>query len=222
MVGTKPSSKFPPQKKAHGSPPRRKNAPMPQRKKKLSYQLTVQAFPEPFAFEKYIFHYGNDEKDGFLYSLKQFLSGNLEENPQTLVDANVTACPDHRIPFSNDEVLKDADNVYHRCIIVRYPKEGESTPETRITGLNLLADFFMDHNFSKFPPAFIDKSDITDLDNPSPLDMFFLDKEIKDFIIQAIDEKYLNKTFVATFPEFAKLCWSGKHISVFAQSLGFE
>ncbi len=154
--------------------------------------------------------------------MKQFATGKLDPAPQTLVDANVTAHVNRRIPFSNNQVLKQANTDFNRAIIVRYPKEGESTPQTRETGLNLIGDFLMDRNFSKFPPFSIEKEDITDLDNPPPLDKFFMDDQIKEFLIQAIDAKDLDESFVNTYPEFAKLCWSGKYVSDFARTLGFE
>ena len=74
--------------------------------------LQVQAFPEPFSFEKYISMNGEgDERDGFLNNIKQFLDGKLEDNiPRTLVTANITALLKRRIPNSNNEVLKDVSD----------------------------------------------------------------------------------------------------------------
>lgn len=223
MTGTKGNQKLPPQKKAPASPPRRKNTPIPKRKKKETNILQVEAFPEPFSFEKYIYMKGeDDEKDGFTNNFKLFVEDKLEDKqPQSLVKANVTALLQRRIPNTDNQVWKDASN-YHRHIIIRYPPERESTVQTRQTGLDLIAEFCQDGNYSRFPPDTIAKVDITDLDNSPPLDSFFMDKDIKDFMKQDLPENELDEHFVETYPEFAKQCWSGNHLSDFAKGLGFS
>ena len=103
-----------------------------------------------------------------------------------------------------------------RFVIVRYPKERESTAQTRKEGLELIGSFFMDPKFSKFPPVAIEKIDQTDEDDPCPLDTFFKDEDIEEFMRTDVAEKELDSDFVEKYSDFAKLCWSGNHYSDFA------
>ena len=219
MAPGKATLKSPPRKKGPASPPRRKNAGLPERKKKITNQLTVRAFQDPFSFEMYIFQVG-EGKDGFLNNIRMFINDELKGNPQMLMDANVTRLAHRRIPFSNNEAMMNG--IHERQVIVTYPRELKSTSETRAKGLQQISSFFMDPKFARFPPSAIEQIDMTDEEDPSPLDEFFMDDEIEAFMKHEFEEENLDTDVVKNFPELAAKCWSGTHVSDFARSLGFD
>jgi hypothetical protein len=62
---------------------------------------------------------------------------------------------------------------YSRWWMIRYPKENESTPETRKEGLHVIKIFFMSKKGTNFPPNDIKLVDDTDGDVPAVFVIFF-------------------------------------------------
>ena len=111
---------------------------------------------------------------------------------------------------------------YPRCLFVRYLQEDEtSTPTTRAQGLAVLSAFFMDPNNSRYPPAAITTTDITNDENPPSLDQFFMDNDIIQFIQTDLDPNDLTNEFFVRFPVLAHQLWAGQNYPDYARSLGF-
>ena len=115
---------------------------------------------------------------------------------------------------------------FWKQVIIRYPVDGantpiESTPETRRQGLEAIKMALMNPEYTRFPPEDIITMDTADPENPPPLDHFFLDNDIRDFMKEDIQETDLTTTFVQDFPDAASKCWSGHNVSAWARGLGF-
>ena len=111
---------------------------------------------------------------------------------------------------------------YWRQIIIRYVEGDEgTTPETRAEGLRILRDFFLDANNTKFPPSDILTEDVTNVEDPEPLDNYFIDEDIEAFMKEDIAEADLNASFVTRFPDTVRRCWSRGFVSQWARGIGF-
>ena len=231
----KKPGKSPTKKKSNpGSPGKKKSNPKkemtsPARKKKLAPPsrerpvptLKVYAFPAPFTFEAYIYE-TNPHDDGFNNMITKYLRGEFAEVRHTEFDAaNFTRQYWRRIPGTANEHLTNMKDVYWRKIQIRYPRGGESTGETRQEGLDAFKSFLMDRRFQYYPPEDIVLLDMTDEENYSSLDQFFMDRDIETVMKEDIPEQQLNPTFHQAFPEFATKCFGLEPYGDFARSLGF-
>lgn len=222
-------------KNSSATPMRKKKSNVPLRGKsseKTNYYppvLTVYAFPSPFAFEAYIYSRGNqfnnDEDDVYLKKFEICMNPNPDDPNQQpcpyLDEANFVKIVYRRKPNSDNDHLVGVKKPYWRQIMIRYPKEGDSTPETRQEGLEVLKKFMTDPDHTNYPPNEIVLRDATDEDNYMPLDHFFLDWDIKKFMVEDIPEEDMNNEFYEKFRDFADKCWAGKFKSEFAYKLGF-
>ena len=208
----------PPAKK--GSPGK-KTAFSPPAKKKGGMKISVHRFKDPISIECYIFQKSGN-KDGYLHGLRKYVKnefGNTKhEALENLGWLNVYL---RRVPYSSNEVLRDSDD-YMRSVIVRYPPDRISTPQTRKDCMEALKSFFADERFSNYPSHNIETIDETDEDHPEPLDKYFMDEQIKEFLIAEIPPEELNREFASTYNEFAPYCWSSDNVSQWAREiLGF-
>ena len=133
----------------------------------------------------------------------------------------------HRTDFrrqpntDNEHLTNDADDFWRR-VVIRYPPNQESTPESRQEGLKLLSAFFKDPKHSKFPPKEITLIDATDEDNFPPLDEFLMDEDIRACMEEDMDRKILNGSFYGQYKEFALKCWGHSFVSQWAvNTLGY-
>ena len=121
--GDKPPSKKPP------SPPRKKKTtPTPRKtvqKGELLPTLSVTRFPAPISCEMYIYTLktGND---GYLNGLQVALAGSTSD---VLTEGNFHSVPYRRMPNSANEHAVNG-NDFWRNVILRYPPQQDSTPET--------------------------------------------------------------------------------------------
>ena len=210
-------------RKAALSPKKRKNAPLPIRiKQEKGPFLRVYGFGPEFSFEMYIIE-KDSENDEYLKGISDYIESPPDTNSKhSLIDeCNFYKKAYRRIPKSANEHLCGTKKGYWRSVILRYPKENESTPQTRQDGLNALSSFLKDSRFSKYPINNIITVDMTDEDNLPSLDTFLMDDDIKNVMEQDIDEEELNKEFVSKYPEFAKRIYAGNNYSDWARTLGF-
>lgn len=159
-----------------------------------------------------------DGEDGYLHFICQFTQGEREND--VLEKLGINRLVPRRKPDTNNEIMLGVKKGYWRQIIVRYADE-PSTPETRKETLDQLKTFFLDLNFTKYPPPMIDTIDLTDLDNTTSLDNLFLDDDIQTLMKEDLEEEDLNGNFTRNFTEVAKICWKYDHVSQWARSLGF-
>jgi hypothetical protein len=129
--------------------------------------------------------------------------------------------PYQRLPNTPNEHAVNG-NGFWRQMVLRYPPEGESTPETRQEGLSLLSTFLKDPLHTRYPPTVITLIDETDIDNIPSLDHYFFDDTIQEIMIEDLDETILNGTFFNEYSDFALKCWAYPFVSNWAVSLGFH
>ena len=210
----------------NGSPPRKKKEKSPsmkdrrKMKQKNAPMITVRAFHSCFTMEAYFFE-KNDGNDAFLHSYKKYTDNEI--TCSYLEAAGFTDMVYRRRTGSDNDILVNSDDKrpFWRAIMIRYPPGGESTPETRQEGLTVARQFFLDSTFSDYPPKNIQIVDATSMDNPPPLDDFFLNKDIETFMKEDIEEDLLNGEFYEKYPALARKCWGGNFPSPFARSLGY-
>jgi len=216
---TKSNGKDMPTKK-RGSPAKKKMD-SPPGKKKNGLTIRAYVFASPISIEAYVFE-RNSMKDGYTHGARKYLRGDFGlEKHEGLESLGWIRLFTRREPFSANEPLKDVDG-YNRCIFARYPPDQESTQETRQAACNALRDFFMDDRFSDYPAPDVTIENNCKEDEPEPLDKFFKDEQIKEFLIHEVPDDDLNNTFVTQYPDFAVKCWAGPHKSEWARaSLGY-
>lgn len=213
-----------PTKKAATPPRKNKLAPTPRKSKPSTDPfITVTRFTSPLSLEMYTYNKG--ENDGYMNGFLVSINGKRKDGTsvpvaQTIQDGNFHSCPYRRKPNTNNEHELNT-NGYWKMVIIRYPKEGVSTPETRQEGLLLLSTFFKDPAHSEYPPSSIRLVDDTDERNLPALDEYFMDEQIKELLLEDFDPAVLNQSFFTTFNDFALKCWKYPFISSFALSLGF-
>jgi hypothetical protein len=193
---------------------------IPVRKKKTPMNISCINFAEEFQFEIYIFEKAEGD-DGFLNGVRKYMRGDETEVHAQFDEANFTQVLDRREPGSNDKKMTNASNNYDRKIILRYPREGKSTPETRQKGLKALKAFLMDSRFMMYPPDKIETFDLTNHDEQVPMDSMMMNGDIKDAVVHAIAEEELISDFKDNYPELADCIWQSPHVGIFGQSLGF-
>lgn len=209
-----------PPRKIKASPTQKKNVRKPSSSIPI---LTVTRFTHPLSLE--MFTYTKGGNDGFLNELVTRLNGDGQDETlvppsQALQDGNFHSCPFRRKPNSANENLRGA-NGYYRRVILRYPPENESTPETRQIGLTILSTFLKDPLFNRYPPPVIELIDETNEQNLPALDDFFMDDTIKEIMQEDVEASHLNASFFNDYHDFAIKCWGHPFISTWASSLGF-
>ncbi len=213
---SQPSKKSPGRKKK--SPGKVKTSAPTKIKGKASPPTIRVLVPDPiFKFEMY-FVEKNAGEDAFMMPYTRFVREEIED--QGLKDANFGPIVFRRDPGTDDEPL-EGQKGFWRQIIIRYPSEQESTPETREEGLRVLKAFFLRKDTQQFPPSDITTHDAADPENPPPLDRYFMNETIKNFMEEDINETSLNESFVQEWPEIAAKCWASSQVSQWAYSLGF-
>jgi hypothetical protein len=204
------------------SPTKKKKKDMPRSLSNGSNTLTLKivGFCEPFDMEA-IFYERSPDKDGFLHGVTRYMKGDFGLMTNSDFDnANFIEIVDRRMRNSANE--KFMDGQFSRKVAIRIPPNGESTPASRLEGLEAFAKLLHDTRFQTYPPRSLVKLDITDETNYAPLDDFFMDETIKVFLENNVETSDLDVTFVSKFPDFARKCWGGVHFSDFAISLGFD
>lgn len=212
--------------KKRNSPTKKKlTTPKAKGRIKTSYIIRCITFDSYFPFEMYIFEKVGINRDGYLHRLRKHVEN--EEAVEYLNGKGFNQIVPRRVPQS-DNVIMVGNNGYWRNVIIRYPKDEddetiETTEETREEGLALLKRFVCDPNFSQYylTPDQVTTIDETDPENIPSLDTYFTDQNIRLIMMHHIEETDLTNTFVQRYPELAQNCWSGNHISEWAQSLGF-
>jgi hypothetical protein len=214
-----PPAKASPQAKRS---PGKAKKPVPMRMKKMPLTIYAINFGPPFAFELYIYE-KNGSEDGFTNGITKYMRGNEVEVHELFDTANFTQFWQRRVHGSPDIVAKSAENNYDRRLFLRYPAEGESTPETRATGLLAMKSFLQDPRFSRYPPVQIETVDITDFETmrPPAMDDYMMNCDIKEVVLHACEAADLNEDFKETFPDCAKCIWQSNHVGEFGRSLGF-
>jgi hypothetical protein len=211
---TSPASAISPRRKAGARPTRLSVS----RVQTARYTLVCIHFRVLPTMEAYGY-WKDANNDGFTNGYKQYASNRLES--PALSQANFVDFKFRRVPESDNITLMDSHN-YPRCLFVRYLQEDEtSTPTTRAQGLAVLSAFFMDPNNSRYPPAAITTTDITNDENPPSLDQFFMDNDIIQFIQTDLDPNDLTNEFFVRFPVLAHQLWAGQNYPDYARSLGF-
>lgn len=191
------------------------------RKKKAKIPtLTVRAFKDPIPIEAYI--YSKDENhDGFLHPIRNHLR-NEGHTLQVLTDLGIANMVPRRVPGTDNEIMENGAQRYWRLIIIRgFDGNGMSTAETRQEGLETLKQLFMSNSYSSWPPPNIVTSDETNEEDPAPLDDFFLDNEIQQYMEENIQAAVLNANFYEEHHEIAVKCWSNPTSLMWAHERGF-
>jgi hypothetical protein len=210
---------------AASSPPK-KYGPRPSRQTSMIARsnnptLTVYAFANDIPIEA-VTYCKDDHDDGYTHPLKQFLDHKLDILTPALIQADFSSYRVRRVPQSNNVEMLDSSHKYKRYLFVRYvPGGGGSTPATRAEALEVLAAFFKDSNYFKYPPAHITTIDGTNVDNPHSLDQFFMDDDIIEFLRTEFAEDHLNGNFFANYPILSRKLWAGQNYPEFARSIGF-
>jgi hypothetical protein len=182
--------------------------------------VSVRTFCEPMNFEAYFYEasFGND---GYLGSFKKVMEGNME--CKYLLDANFTEIVFMRDPASDNEPLHNLSSsrsAFWRCIMIRYPPGG-STKKSREQGLKILHQFFTDKQYTSYPPRKIELVDLSSKEHPPPMDDYFLNYKVKQFMEEDIDAKELNENFYRKCSTTALFCWSRPVDYEWANALGF-
>jgi hypothetical protein len=211
------SAKPPSPKKARSVPNMREN--FKHKKEKPIPTICVHSFRDPFAIEAYEYTL-MATKPGFINKYRMWSRGEVEV--EELTDANFVGI---KIQRDNDnpgnEPLLDKDG--YSCVwLIRYPKEDESTAETREVGLGVLKAFFMSRKGTDYPPLVIKTVDATP-EIPKVLEKYFLDNNIEEIIKQTFDITELKEEFYDKFTTVANSIYLEKEPSDYAKEhLGFS
>jgi hypothetical protein len=212
------SSIMPPKKKFK-VPQSKPNSPLPTKAKK-SMKLKCFGLPYPFRCELYTYE-KNSNDDGYSYGGVKYIRGEFTDEVHELFDrANFTEVLTRREPHSKNRAMENPAG-YRRTVFVRYPRSGESTPETRQEGLEAMKSFLMDSRFSTYPPKDIETVDMTNEDCYTPLDELLMDEDIEKIMKTDIPLDALNEDFYKEYEGFADVCWAGPNYSDWAKTLGF-
>ena len=118
-----------------------------------------------------------------------------------------------RVAGSDNTIMVNHKGFW-RKVIVRHPKDGLSTPETRAEGLAILKKCFLSKEFTQFPPDDIETIDATDVNNPKAMDMFLQDHDIIDIMKEQICDDDLNEEFCGKYNDCAMKIWSTQPMHV--------
>ena len=209
-------------RRAHYRSKKDKTAPLRRvkRKGKSEPRLWTMKMMDPLLFEPYFFTVRNDTDDHYTYDFMQYIDGNFGDiNTDAFDELDFVSYVTRRSSPAVNEPLRGTRNGYVRCVFIRYPPGGISTPATRKAGLEGLKAFLL--RFNTFPHQKITTVDKTVPGSYPALDEFLLNDQIDWFLTQATFEHERSSGFFDAFPEFARKCWSGNTISPLASRLGF-
>ena len=220
--------KSPPAKKPASPGKKKFIAPKPGNKNKNSFHILVAGGFHPIFenLELATFVRQNDEKDGYMYHMKQLIKNVSSKNCDEFEKIGFYNYVTRRVPFgANDPLLDPPSYEYNRILMVRYlGNDKQSTPESReemFKGIKYIAQH---REFNDYPVKDICKMDISPGkgDKPLSLDQFFMDTEIEEFIKRHIEEEDLNDEFYTNYPELSDCIYRGGHPSPYASNvLGF-
>lgn len=202
--------------------------------------LTVVAFHDLFRIEAYLFEddSNNDADTMQLYKHSQssFEWDNYEERDPLLTHFHLVAIVSRRISGSiKNEVMYSKRNCVPRKVMIRLLPQGtHSTQESRKEGLQQLQSYLLRERRARFDyhlcsysfPDGILLRDITRTDDPWPLDVFFMDCDMKHIMVHflaghGIRQMNIPKNFYREHFPIARKCWSGVVYSEWAKKLGF-
>lgn len=192
-----------------GVPPIKKASPKrgsSKANKRPGFTVTVWGFHPTFPLEVYSYRKGSDD-DGYTHTLRQSIDGNADTIP-ILDDNGFIQYFVRRQHRDKNQVMTNADNWPCHLIVRWVPNQEPSTPATRTEGLRILKNFFMSSEWSKFPPRDIVTVDMTNTDDPIPLDHFFLDEQVALFIKDIFPDEVANDRFAVDYPDVAKMFFS--------------
>lgn len=219
-----------PVKKKMALPVRRVKTELPSPKGKSVNIVKVLGAPEPLSFEMYMYE-KNPTTDGFTNHIRKYIreaSEHRQASHELLDKANFTQAVPRRVPFSENVKMLNASG-YFRNIFLRFLGDPanpgvpvHSTPESRKEGLKAFTSFLADKRFSNYPESEnMPTEDLTNEEEPIPLDKFLMDETIKECLETDIDLDLLGPGFVKMYPDFAPACWKGPNYSEWAKSIGF-
>ena len=146
-------------KKSSGSPRRKQRSGKPGKpidkkdtmKKPNACSLKICKFTECLDVEMIIYE-RTDGEDGYLHFIRQFSQGDVQND--LLQQLGITRLVPRRVPDTDNEIMLGSKKGYWRQLIVRYPNQ-PSTSDSRKKDLDKLKSFFLDPNFTKYPPPSI-------------------------------------------------------------------
>ena len=159
------------------------------------------------------------QSDGFLKKNFSDYTQGLKES-KLLDNTYFNSLMNRRVAGSDNTIMVNHKGFW-RKVVVRHPKDGLSTPETRAEGLAILKKCFLSKEFTQFPPDDIETIDATDVNNPKAMDMFLQDHDIIDIMKEQICDDDLNEEFYGKYNDCAMKIWSGTNYPAYARSLGF-
>lgn len=205
MQSTTTGANSPFRKKTNGTTKR-----SPKLSKKILFKIQVWGFPS-LPFELYSFSKALN-KDSYLYGYKTYIDsdGDPSLTPITILDDNgFNAYYPRRISINQNKVLKGDDSWTRYMIARNIPDYNVTTEQTRQTGLKALQSYFMDPNYSKFPPESIVLVDETNQQNVQSMDNFLLNDDILTVMRDLIDGSLLNRNFYTDMNNLARAFFSG-------------
>lgn len=203
--------------------PSKSGKPPPSPKKRTPMRIVCINFSAVLEFEIYMYEKSQDD-DGFTHNISRYIRDEYGDLKCDEFDkCNFTASLVRRAPFSNNAEMKNLGNKYMRHIFIRWPTEGESTPETRQQGMEGLKALINDRRFHAFVPDNIVLEDRTDYDATPPfsMDQFMHNDAIDVALKQAINESEWTRDFRNKYPNLAAVIWRGNYPSDYGKSLGF-
>lgn len=181
--------------------------------------LTVYSFYKDFEIEAYVYE-KDEDNDGFTFDYKVIMDGTKSCNYLTAAGFNEYLY--RRKLNSKNEQLLNGKNFPRNMLIRDVSDLGGSSKLTRTDGLDALKQFFMDPDFTRFPPRDIMKVDDNREEDPHALDEFFMDEDIKLILEREFNEEDLNREFYKNYNQLAKKIWSGKFFPDYAiDELGY-
>lgn len=210
--------------------PAKANKPLPTANShKKGFRLYCINFTADIPLELYFLEKSSDE-DAFSYGVAKYMAENKEDrgwNDDFFDECNFTKVTARRIPFSNNEEWKIAEGKskgYARRLYIRWPKEKESTPDTRKEGMKAFQKLLGDKRTGYTVRENIELVDLTDYEAKPPISMdkYMMNEDIDFCIRNEIADSELTKSFKKKYPVLASTLWGGRFVSDLAREMGFE
>jgi len=166
--------------------------------------------------------------EGYTKSFRDFIDSEEKDIPN-LSKAGFCAHYTQRRSREQNLIKTGVDGWARYCIVRIVPDNVPSTEDTRRQGLDVLATFLMDSNYSRYPPSSIVRIDVTnqvDLTNPNDgvtaLDHHLLDRDIVSAMSLLFDEEALNTQFARNMADIARYFFSGPiYATIAIETLGY-
>ena len=169
-----------------------------------TYNLYCWGWPSS-PWEAYTFRKG--DKDAYAAFYRQVVDG--EKDCQELEDMGFRMYfTRRRAPGDNSPSTGEdnwPENVYVRCVNNMNP----TTPQTRQEGLSFLRRFFMNKEYSKYPPNDINTVDMTNEQDLMPMDHLLMDQHVMALLDRTIPTDHANRRFFTNHRAFASLFFGG-------------